>query len=407
MNWISQVTGWQMALLAIYALLVAVAAARHILVSYELRRVRFLTPKSPHFDGPEAPLVSILVPAKDEAAGIEACLASLCAQDYPNFEILVVDDRSQDETASIVSRWAARDPRIRLLRISDLPPQWTGKTHALHQCQQQARGEWLFFVDADTRLHPSCLSVTLRDCLDAGADIESLMPSLASKSFWVSVVQPLASTMLLQLYPLSRANDPGSKDRGFANGQFILVRRDSYRAIGGHEAVRTQLCEDIQLGRLARAHDLRLRIVVAPKLATTWMYSSLKDVLSGWSRIFYSAVDQGIGPLRMLTVTLSLFSFLPVAVLLLGGIAVLAGSSSAAWQATMALALAQQLCQWTLYARLYAAAGTPLRYLPFQIVGAFVMLQVLRRAMHLCRTHEVSWRGTNYTSALRQRDAAA
>ena len=377
-----------MRLLGIYAALVAVAAARHILVSYELRRIQFLTPQSPRFEETEAPLVSILVPAKDEAAGIGACLASLCAQNYPNIEILVVDDRSQDETAAIVSRWAARDSRIKLVRILDLPPQWTGKTHALHQCQEHAHGEWLFFVDADTRLHPSCLSVAFRDCVDSGTDMGSLMPSLASTSFWVNIVQPLASTMLLQLYPLSRANNPECKSGGFANGQFILIRRDSYRAIGGHESVRTQLVEDIHLAHVARAHHLRLRVVVAPKLATTWMYSTLQGLVNGWSRIFYAGVDRGIGRLGMLTVTLSLFSFLPVAVLLLSGLALIANGSSVAWQAAMGLALTQLISQWTLYARLYRHAGARLRYLPFQIVAAFVMLRVLLKAIRTCSTHK-------------------
>lgn len=402
MVWFTDVAWWQIGLLALYAGVVLIVALRHVLVSYELRKARFLTRRSAALRSADAPLVSILVPAKDEAAGIEACLDALSAQDYPNFEILVVDDRSQDETAAIVARRAARDKRIRLLQIFELPSNWTGKTHALHQCQKEARGEWLFFVDADTLLHPSCLSIALCDCLASGADIVSLMPTLVSDSFWVSVVQPLASVLLLLLYPLSRVNNDGRKDMGFANGQFILVRRDSYRAIGGHEAVRTQVVEDIHLGRNAREKGLKLRVVVAPQLATVRMYSAVKGIVSGWSRIFYSVVDTGVSRLWSLAVLLFLFSLLPYVVLSASGIAMLAGDSSIFVKSAFALAAIHELFQWTLYARLFAHSGTSLRYLPFRIVGVFVMLYVLQKSIRMCRTHEVSWRGTTYTATLRE-----
>ena len=389
MTWAFDAAWWQVALLGAYLVVVLLAVSRHVLVTYELRQAHFLTPRSKRFEEAEAPLVSILVPAKDEAGVIEACLASLCAQDYPNIEILVVDDRSQDETAAIVTRWAARDSRIRLLRVFELPPHWTGKTHALHQCQKLARGKWLFFVDADTRLHPSCLSIALRDCLDAGAGMESIMPSLTSESFCVNVAQPLCSMHLMVLYRLSQMNNPACKETAFANGQFILIRRDVYRAIGGHEAVRTQVVEDIQLARLARAHDVPLRVVLGPQLASVRMYSTVRGMVSGWSRIFYSVVDQGVGPLRSLIAMLAL-SAMPYAILLFGGTALLAGSSSVALQAAVGMALVHEVSQLILYGRLYAASGTSLRFLPFRIVGLVVLVYLLRKTIRICRTHELT-----------------
>jgi chlorobactene glucosyltransferase len=402
MPWIPEIPSWQVGLLGTYAGLVAILAFRHILLSYEMRRTPFLTRRSPAFEAANAPLVSILVPAKDEAEGIADCLASLCAQDYPNFEILVVDDRSQDDTAKIVAQWAKRDRRIRLMRIFELPPQWTGKTHALHQCQKSDRGEWLFFVDADTRMQPSCLSIVLRDCIESGADMESLLPAMDSDSFWVRILQPLASILLLQLYRPSRVNDPASANSGMANGQFILIRRNAYRAIGGHEAVKGEFCEDIHLGRRARKHGLALRIVGAPDLASVKMYSTVKGFVSGWSRIFYSAVDTRVAPLWGLAALLCLFSLLPYAVMLASGGTLFIAPASLFARAAFGLALAHEFCQWTFYGRLFARSATKLRYLPFRIVSVLGMLHVLRKTIRLCHTHEVNWRGTNYTVQLRQ-----
>jgi glycosyltransferase involved in cell wall biosynthesis len=401
MSWFTEAPWWQVTLLASYAAIVFVVYLRHFVISFEVKRAQFLTLASPRMSG-KPPMVSILVPAKDEAGQIENCLRSLCTQDYPNFEILVVDDRSSDDTAAIVTRCAQQDPRIRLLRIHELPAGWTGKTHALHQCQQQARGEWLFFVDADTQMHPSCLSKLLCDCVTHGAEMETLVPALVSDSYWVSVIQPTALMLMMLLFRPSRVNDPSLKNKGYANGQFILIRKDKYRSMGGHEAVRTQVVEDVHLGRNALAHGLEVRVVSAPQLAACKMYATVKQLINGWNRIYYCMVDSGVGRLWGLAGMLLVFSVLPYAVLLAAGAALAGGASSVIVQAAFALAIAHELGQWTLYGRFFLNSGISLRFLPARILGVFVMLYVLGKTIRTCRTHEVSWRGTTYTAQLRQ-----
>jgi glycosyltransferase involved in cell wall biosynthesis len=406
MAWLVETPWWQLALLAGYAAIVFVVFLRHVLLSYELRRALFLNSDSPRFTG-KAPLVSILVPAKDEAHQIPNCLDSLTAQDYPNFEILVVDDRSSDDTAAIVRRCAERDARIRLLQIKELPAGWTGKTHALHKCEEQARGEWLFFVDADTYMDPSCLSRLLRDCVANGAEMETIVPQYVSDSFWVSVVQPTAVMLMVMLFRPSRVNDTTLKNQGYANGQFILVRRDKFREMGGHAAVRTQVVEDVHLGRNALAHGIDVRVVSAPELTTCKMYATVKQLINGWNRIYYCMVDSGVERLWALAAMLIVFSVLPYAVLLAASAALLAGWSSGFVYAALGLATAHQIGQVTLYGRFYRKYSIDLRFLSARILGVFVVLYVLAKTIRTCRTHEVTWRGTTYTADIHQHREAA
>ncbi|MEX2286022.1 MAG: glycosyltransferase [Planctomycetaceae bacterium] len=393
---------WQILLLAAYGVLVLSALSRHLVCSYQIRRTRFLTPHCPRIDSGNAPLVSIMVPAKDEAAHIEGCVRSLLAQEYPNFEVLVVDDRSEDNTAAIVASIAAQDERVRLIRVDTLPAGWTGKTHALHVCQQHARGDWFLFVDADTRHHPSCLSVTLRDCLDNGMEMESLFPALDSRTFWERVIQPFVGTCLIILFPLTRVNDPRRKSAGFANGQFILVSRKAYQAIGGHEAVRDKLVEDIHMGRKIREQGFGLRMAVGADVSSVRMYSSLDQIIRGWVRIFYAAVDFNPSRLRWLFAFICVFSVLPYAVISGYGIAMLCGVKSPFVVISFVMGVIHEAGQVALYARTYASTRSQLRYLAFRWLAVFAMLLILRRTIAMCRTHDVVWRGTAYSKELQK-----
>lgn len=387
---------WQTAVLCAYGLVVAVAFVRHFLLTGAIRKLRFLTPRSPRMEGKDLPLVSILVPAKDEAATIERCLRGLLAQDYPRIEILVVDDRSEDETPRIVERIAAETGRVALVRIDALPPGWTGKTHALHQCQKLARGEWLLFVDADTRLLPECLSVVLRDAIDHKVVLESILPALESSSFWERVVQPFAGICLMVLFPIGRVNRSSDPMQGFANGQFILIRRSAYDAIGGHEGVRDKFVEDIHLGRNIRRAGLTLRVVMGVDVASVRMYSSLGGLVRGWSRILYSAVDFRPGKLYALLAATLLFSVLPYVVLAACGVLFLSGSRSEFLSWLLGLAVVHEILQITLMYRIYGLSRSDRRFLAFRPLAVAVMLYVFARTIWMCRSHRVEWRGTRY-----------
>ena len=389
---------WQSAVLVTYGLVVVIVYLRHLVYSSEMRKSPLLTSDSPKFDvSGDAPMVSIMVPAKDEEATIERCLQSLRQQDYPNFEVLVVDDRSDDATAQIVERMAAEDPRIRLVRITELPVGWTGKTHALHVCRQHAKGDWYLFVDADTKQHPSCVSIVMQDAVARDVDVYSLVPSLEALSFWEGVTQPFAGTLFCLMQPLSRANDPQDRDGGFANGQFILMQKSAYERIGGHESVRTEFCEDVALGRLARQNNLNLRVVRAPEISTVRMYGSLSQIVKGWSRIFYSTSNARTKPIWSLIVATSVFSVLSYANLLLYGGLWLAGIRHPFVALMFWMSAVHEVGQCILYVRIYRTTKTrPAWYQVFRVCGVIVMLITLLKTVRMCRTHQIDWRGTTY-----------
>lgn len=393
---------WQVLILAAYSVVVLVTLVRHFILTAVKRHMTFLSPTSPRMTGPNLPLVSILVPAKDEEHGIESCVRSLLAQNYPHFEVLVIDDRSADRTAEIVERIAEHDVRLQLVRVRELPPGWTGKTHALDVGQRKARGSWLLFVDADTRHEPQTLSALLRDAVDHGAHLESMLPALDARTFWEATVQPFAGVCLMVFFPLHKVNDARLPEFAFANGQFILIRRDAYDAIGGHEAVRDKFVEDIHLGRNVRRHGLGLRVVMAPALSRVRMYSSLSAIIRGWSRILYSSVDHRPAKLYALLAAICVFSVLSYAVLIGTGCALIAGAGSPFVVWLLGLGAAHQVFQTTIMARIYDLSHSRKVFLLARILAVAVMLIVVVKTIRMCRTHRIVWRGTTYGREIQQ-----
>ena len=281
----------QTTILLIYGAIVAIWPIRYLVLKYILSKTQFLSPGSPTLEAADPPLVSAIIPAKDEEATLADCLASVCRQAYPRLEILVIDDRSVDRTRQIASEFANRDARLRVLSNDHLPPGWTGKTYVLQQAADQARGQWLWFLDADTVHAPEFLGVMLEYARAQQAALVSLLPELRCETFWEQVVQPLGGIVLMQSFPLHRVNDDRSK-LAFANGQSILVERKAYDAAGGHSAVRDRFVEDIGMACKVKALGLPIRTVLVRNLVTCRMYASLGQLIRGWSRILYDALDR-------------------------------------------------------------------------------------------------------------------
>jgi len=274
-----------------------------------------------------APLVSILVPARDEEDNIRDCLRSLTAQDYPNFEIIVVDDLSRDGTGRIVEEFARDHPFIRLIKGRELPDNWHGKNHACHQAFLESRGEWLLFVDADTRHSPASLTQTMNYVLRNQVDMLSLYPHFEAVTFWEKVVMPAVGRMILIGAPFELVNSDHAIFRLFAMaiGQFILISRRAYEATGGHRAVRNVVVEDIEIAKQVKKKELRLRFLYGIDLLSTRMYARFSDLWRGWSRSFYGGMGNNLPQALLSTLLLFIFGCLPyltlpvaVALLLLG-----------------------------------------------------------------------------------------
>ncbi len=400
-------TPTQRSILQVYAGSLAIWPIRHAVLSYAFRRLDYLNPRSPRFDRPDPPAVTAIIPAKDEEATLADCLASVRAQSYPDLEILVVDDRSGDRTAAIAREVAAVDPRVRLISIENLPPGWTGKTHALHVAAGQARGDWFWFLDADTRHEPDSLSITLEYARGHDAAMASLLPELRCESFWERVVQPLAGVVLIQNYPLMWANDPGRK-LAFANGQYILIRRDVYEQVGGHAAVRDKFVEDIHLARLVKKAGHSSRTAIAHGIGSTRMYTGLPQLIRGWSRILFDALDRNPIKLALQALDPLLFSQ-PAHVALVAALAMLAlgtpGGSFPAW--LLGLSLLHHVLAYTCLHRLYMLSVPGSRYVGWYPLAGLVLDVILFRSIRSCLTGRVTWRGTAYTDAAAAAAAAA
>ncbi len=273
-----------------------------LLCQSRLRHIRLHSPSEPH------PRVSILIPARNEADNIGRCVASLARQDYPQLEIIVLNDQSEDSTAEVVRSLQSTDPRITLLDGRPLPEGWVGKNWACHQLAAAASGEWLLFTDADTWHEPSHVSRLLQTAVHRGADLISSWPEQVMETWaekWVVSLLPFVGTVgyphallrLIEALPMRlKARFPSviSRFLGAANGQVLMLSRTAYNRIGGHESVRNHLVEDIALGRAvaARLHEGMWWINVdGSPFVHCRMYRDFRGVWEGFSKNIRAAFE--------------------------------------------------------------------------------------------------------------------
>jgi len=240
-------------------------------------------PKSP-------PLVSVIVPAHNEQNLIGVCLKSILVQDYPNVEVICVDDRSSDRTAEIAGGLFQGRSNCKLVSIRERLTGWTGKCNALHEGVKHASGEWLAFLDADSSLHRSALRHCLDEALRRKINLVTLSPQFIFKTFWEKALVPTFAAMAAILFPLAKVNDPRSPV-ATANGMFLIVSRFAYEKIGGHCDVKNLAVEDIGIGKRVKAAGLGILFANGRNLLQTKMYSGIREVLDGWTRILSAAMN--------------------------------------------------------------------------------------------------------------------
>ena len=235
-----------------------------------------------------APLISVLIPARDEEANIATCLESLQKQDYPNFEILVLDDNSSDNTASIVSQIAADDNRIRLFRGEPLPEDWAGKPFACYQLAQRARGSWLLFVDADTIHAPHMLRSMLALALRLKPSLLSGFPRQLATSLPQKIAIPVLYFIILSWCPLWWLQRSKKPKPSLAIGQFLLFPREAYWRIGGHRAVQSRILEDVWMGvEITRSGGQHIAVDLSPVVSCN-MYRNVGAMWEGFIKWVYS-----------------------------------------------------------------------------------------------------------------------
>ena len=230
---------------------------------------------------PGRPTVSVIVPARNEEASLAACLESLLGQTGVSFEIIVVDDHSTDRTREIASSFAGR--QVRVIAAGPLPPGWTGKNNAVTAGARAARGPWLLFTDADTIHLPGSLARSLEEAQRRGVDMLSYSPAQIVKSFSEKAVMPVIFAELAATFRPSQVSDPNSPAAA-ANGQYILVAREAYQAVGGHAAIADRLLEDVALARAIKQSGRTIFFRFAADAVQTRMYRSFAQLREGWTK---------------------------------------------------------------------------------------------------------------------------
>lgn len=257
--------------------------------SRRLGRLADQVPRPP--DG--APRVSLVVAARDEARGIEPAVRSMLAQDYPDLEVVVVDDRSTDDTPAILARLAGTEPRLRVHRVDSLPDDWLGKNHALMLGAERATGEWLLFTDADVQLRPEALRRAIGyaerhhvDHLAVAPDLE--LPGILLKAFGVHFL----ASFLAFARPWQARNPRSWFHVGV--GAFNLVRRDAYRAVGGHRRIALRPDDDMKLGKILKQAGFRQDALWGRGVARVTWYHSLGELVRGLEKNAFAAIEYSV-----------------------------------------------------------------------------------------------------------------
>jgi chlorobactene glucosyltransferase len=347
----------------------------------------------------DAPLISVCVPARNEERNIRLCVESMLAQDYPSFELIVLEDRSTDATAEILRELASQNNKLKIIQGADLPNGWAGKPHALFQASAAARGEWLCFVDADTFLSPNTLSACYTKAIETQADMFTIMTFQILGSFWEKAVMPIVTTSLSVAFSPRKVNNPESQD-AIANGQFILIKRTVYDAIGGHERVRDQIVEDKAIAEQVKWNGYRLIVADGRTVARTRMYTSLPEMWEGWTKNIYLGLSN-----RPSLVLLGLFgAFLTLFVALALPLWPLLGIfwyvRGGGWQAIAVVA--ESFLFWLIVLNTRARVATGMRISPWYALtlplgSAVFAAMMITSTCRVLAGKGISWKGRSYS----------
>jgi len=247
----------------------------------------------PPFTGANPPKVSVVVAACNEQRGIEQALNSVLHQDYPDYEVIVVNDRSTDRTGEILHRMSRTNPRLQLITIQQLPPAWLGKNHALHQGAARASGEFLIFTDADIVMHPSVVSRAVRYVLDHGTDHLAIPPRVVMEGVLLNAfLGAFALVFNMYVQPWKARNPKSTQHVGI--GTFNMVRTAVYRAVGGHQRIAMRPDDDMKLGKLLKAEGYKQDMVVGTTLISVEWYESFGQMVQGLMKNMFAGVEYSV-----------------------------------------------------------------------------------------------------------------
>lgn len=346
----------------------------------------------------ELPFITVVVPARNEEGKIGRCLESLAKQNYPNYEVIAVDDRSQDRTGEIIKGLAEQYPVIKYVRAKEAPPGWIGKCSALVQAVQYAQGQWYLFTDADTCHTPESLRYAVSYAIEHKADLISFMPVQELGSFWERVVMPVLLGSFLCGDPFNTINEH-TNERAYAYGQYILVRKDVYEKVGGHDSVHDQILDDISFARVVKSFGYLILSADGRLLYKVRMYTDLESLWQGWTKNLYALIECKVIFLVLVILLINLAIFGPL---------VSTGIVTSMWLrgesgTELNILTAQAVYQLTLLFLWYRRTtehylGVDWRHFFLLPFGSLTMSALYLHSAYLVHSGvKVSWKGRQYT----------
>ena len=268
--------------------------------------------------------ISVLIPARNEEENIADCVNSVLNQDYGNFELIVLNDKSSDNTGKILNALVNSDlnlkyqNRFKIINGTALPAGWVGKNFACHQLQQSAGGDYLLFIDADTILNKDCLSKSINFAENFDTDLLSLMPYEKTVTFWEKVTIPLLYFAVMVFLPLKMIEKSGSKKFSMGNGQFMFFKRKFYDKIGGHESLKNKIVEDVWLSRRVKEFKGRLIFGDGTEISECRMYKNFGEILNGFSKNFFAGLSFSVTGLISVNLLYFILFILPLPLMISG-----------------------------------------------------------------------------------------
>ncbi|MCC6228655.1 MAG: glycosyltransferase [Phycisphaerales bacterium] len=352
---------------------------------------------------PASESVCVVIPAHNESLVIEKLVASLLAQDHPTVHFVLALDRCTDDTAAKARSLIRDDPRFTIVEIDSCPEEWAGKVHAIHSAATRVdharRAEVLIFADADTTFAPDCVGTTLRLMNSREIGLLSLVSTLTFAHWFEKLLQPAAGVELMKQFPLMRAAKTTGR-RPFANGQFIMMRRAAYDMIGGHQAVRNELLEDLAIARLAAGHNIPAGVFLADTVLHCSMYPAYPAFRRGWKRIYTESANRRPERLRQWGWRCRVIStLLPIGASALTLIAATAWPHQWASMRAPALVLgsAALLVYTFAVSLIYRLGHSPLWTVPGYPIGSWIVGGILIEAAEdLEKNRPIIWGGREY-----------
>jgi cellulose synthase/poly-beta-1,6-N-acetylglucosamine synthase-like glycosyltransferase len=290
----------------------------------------------------EYPLVSILIPLRNEEKNARKLVQSLKRLSYPNLEFIMLDDQSADQTREILLHSTGNDSRFSILSGAPMPSGWSGKVHACHQLSHKAAGDYFLFLDADVRLHPSTIESTLSLMKEKKAAMLSGFPNFPVKHVLEKWLVPMQHFLIYFHLPLYFANYTSMISASAAHGAFMMFEKKSYEQFGGHASIKSSIVDDVALARTAKKHNHRVLLANVTDFVTCYMYDSNKSVWEGFKKNIFPGFGRSITIVILFTLFYSTFYILPLFLAIYGIYTMIAGELQTSYFLPMLLIILQK-----------------------------------------------------------------